>query len=68
MSDIIFSTLLAALWVGTITSMVFAIYDGLKSSKKWDDKSFILLSIIFACVLLALGCSLHFAINRLRTL
>ena len=66
MSDFIFGMMLGALWIGTITSMAYAIFDGCKSSKKWDDKSFIFLGVILACVLLLCGCSIHFAITHIQ--
>ena len=68
MRDFIFGMMLGALWIGTITSMAYAIFDGYKSSNKWDDKSFIFLGVILACVLLLCGCSIHFVITHIQNL
>ena len=62
MIDFILGMLLAAVWIATLSGMAFAIFDGFKSSKKWDDASFIFLSIILACTILACGCLFHWVI------
>lgn len=59
MSDLIFGMLLAAVWMATLSGMAFAIYDGFKSTRKWNEASFIFLSIILSCTILACGCLFH---------
>ena len=62
MSDFILGMLLAAVWIATLSGMVWAIFDAFKSSKKWKDASFVFLGILLACTILASGCIFHWVI------